>query len=228
MARERRIELVDEDVDLGGGLRARIARPREPELLLDDAVADGASEAPYWAELWPSARALAAHLGGLDLHGSRVIELGCGLALPSVAAALGGADVLAVDHDAQAVRIARLNGRRTGRRVRGLVADLREPPVELVDADPFDLVLAADVLYDGALAAALAGLIPRLIAPGGVALVAFPWSGQADALAADLQTAGLDVVLGELDAPGLLHARTVGLLEARDGARSNLATNATI
>ena len=151
MARGRRIELVDEDVDLGG-LRVRIARPREPELLLDDAVEDGASEAPYWAELWPSARALAAHVGGLDLHGLRVIELGCGLALPSVAAALGGADVLAVDHDSEAVRIARLNGRRTGRRVRGLVADLREPPAELLDADPFDVVLAADVLYDASLA----------------------------------------------------------------------------
>jgi predicted nicotinamide N-methyase len=216
MARERRIELVDEDVDLGGGLRARIARPREPELLLDDAVAEGASEAPYWAELWPSARALAAHLGGLDLQGRRVVELGCGLALPSVAAALGGADVLAVDHDAHAVRIARHNGRRTGRRVRGLVADLREPPDELLDGDPFDLVLAADVLYDDALAVSLAGLIPRLMGPGGLTLVAFPWRGQADALARDLETAGLAVVLGELDAPGLLHARTVGLLEARD------------
>ena len=130
-------------------------------LLLDDAVAEGASEAPYWAELWPSARALAAHLGGFDLHGLRAMRLGCGLALPSVAAALGGADVLAVDHDAEAVRIARLNGRRTGRRVRGLVADLREPPTELLDADAFDLVLAADVLYDASLAEALGWLIPR-------------------------------------------------------------------
>jgi predicted nicotinamide N-methyase len=225
MARGRRIELVDEDVDLGG-LRVRIARPREPELLLDDAVAEGASEAPYWAELWPSARALAAQLGGLELHGLRAIELGCGLALPSVAAALGGADVLAVDHDAEAVRIARLNGRRTGRRVRGLVADLREPPGELLDADPFDLVLAADVLYDASLAEALGWLIPRLLAPGALALVAFPWRGQADGLARELEAAGLRVQLGELDAPGLLHARTVGLLEARS-TNPDLDANAT-
>jgi ribosomal protein L11 methylase PrmA len=183
MARERRIELVDEEVDLGSGLRARITRPREPERLLDDAVSDA-------------------------------IELGCGLALPSVAAALRGAEVLAVDHDAAAVRIARRNGRRAGRRVRGLVADLRDPADELVEAGPFDLVLAADVLYLDVLAEALATLIPLLTAPAGRALVAFPWHGQADELARALERAGMRVALRELDAPGLLHARTVGLLEA--------------
>ena len=223
MARAR-FDLVDEEIDLGSGLRVRISRPREPERLLDEDVAVGASEAPYWAELWPSARALAAHLAALDLHGVRTVELGCGLALPSVAAALRGADVLAVDHDADAVKIARTNGRRTGRRVRGLVADLRDAPDELREAGPFDLVLAADVLYDDALAAALARLIPELTAPSGRALVAFPWRGQADELARALEQAGMHVRLGELEAPGLLHARTVGLLDAAGALAAN-ATN---
>jgi predicted nicotinamide N-methyase len=208
-----RIELVDEEFDLGSGLRARVSRPREPERLLDDAVSGGAIDAPYWAELWPSARALAAHLAALDLHGVRAVELGCGLALPSVAAALRGAEVLAVDNDPDAVRIARSNGRRAGGRVRGLVADLRDPPDELAEAGPFDLVLAADVLYDGVLAAALSTLIPLLTGPGGRALVAYPWRGQADALASALARAGMTVRLGELDAPGSPHARAVGLLE---------------
>ena len=52
---------------------------------------------PYWAELWPSGLALADYVATLDLAGRRVLELGCGLALPSFAAALGGADVLATD-----------------------------------------------------------------------------------------------------------------------------------
>jgi predicted nicotinamide N-methyase len=214
MARARRIELIDEEVDLGGGLHVRIARPREPERLLDDAVSDGATDAPYWAELWPSARALAAYLASGDLQGVRAIELGCGLALPSMAAALRGAEVLAVDHDADAIRIARANGRRAGRRVRGLVFDLRDPPDELVEAGPFELVLAADVLYVEVLATALSTLIPLLTAPGGRALVAYPWSGQAERLAAALEQAGMRVALRELDVPGHLHARTVGLLAA--------------
>jgi hypothetical protein len=111
--------------------------------------------------------------------------------------------------------------------VRGLVADLREPPAELLEADPFDVVLAADVLYDASLAEALGWLIPRLLAPGALALVAFPWRGQADGLARELESAGLSVQLGELDAPGLLHARTVGLLEAHRPHRENLDANAT-
>jgi predicted nicotinamide N-methyase len=207
------IELVEEEIDLGSGLRARIRRPREPGRLLDDAVSCGAIDAPYWAELWPSARALAAHVAALDLHGVRAVELGCGLALPSVAAALRGADVLAVDNDPQAVRIARSNGRRAGGRVQGLVTDLRDPSDELVEAGPFDLVLAADLLYDGVLAGALATLIPLLTAPEGRVLVAYPWRGQADDLAHALEAAGLTVRLHELEAPGLPRSRAVGLLE---------------
>jgi predicted nicotinamide N-methyase len=208
-----RIELVDEEIDLGSGLRVRINRPREPERLLDDAVSAGALDAPYWAELWPSARALAAYLAEHELSGVRAIELGCGLALPSVAAALRGAEVLAVDHDPDAVRIAQGNGQRAGGRVQGLVADLRDLSDELVEAGPFDLVLAADVLYDGALAAALARLIPLLVAPGGRVVVAYPWPGQADELARALAAAGLTVRLRELEAPGSPDSRAVGLLE---------------
>jgi predicted nicotinamide N-methyase len=218
------IELVDEEIDLGGGLQVRIARPRVPGRLLDDAVAAGAGDAPYWAELWPSARALAAHLATLDLHGMRAVELGCGLALPAVAAALRGAEVLAVDHDADAVRVACANGAQTGGRVQGLVADLSDPPLELLACAPFDLVLAADVLYDDLLAASLATLIPQLAGAAGRALVAFPWRGQADALARSLEQAGLTVELTELEPRELSRARAVGLLEARRILASN-ATN---
>ena len=217
MGRARRIELVDEDVDLGGGLRARIARPREPGRLLDDAVADGADDAPYWAELWPSARALAAQLASSDLVGVRAVELGCGLALPSVAAAMRGADVLVVDNDADAVLVARSNARRAGNRLRGLVLDLHAAPQELVEEGPFDLVFAADVLYVEALATALSTLIPLLTAPGGRALVAYPWPGQADELAGALERAGMAVLLRELPVPGFPRARAVGLLEASRG-----------
>jgi predicted nicotinamide N-methyase len=214
MSRERRIELVDEEVDLGAGVRLSIMRPREPGRLLDDAVAGGASDAPYWAELWPSARALAGHLATLDLRGVRAVELGCGLALPSVAAALRGAVVLAVDHDADAVRVAEANGERAGCGVRGLVADLFDVAGELAAAGPFDLLVTADVLYERDLADALATSIPPLTAAGGRALVAFPWPGQASDLARALEAQGMTTALAELAVPGFPRARSVGLLEA--------------
>ena len=46
---------------------------------------------PYWAELWPSAVALARYaIQHLDLTGRRVLELGCGLGLVGVAGGGGG------------------------------------------------------------------------------------------------------------------------------------------
>src|SRR6185436_16422121 len=52
---------------------------------------------PYWAELWPSSVALAWAVATAKPAGARVLELGCGLGLPSIAAALSGAQVLATD-----------------------------------------------------------------------------------------------------------------------------------
>ncbi|HSU09647.1 MAG TPA: hypothetical protein VLK57_10630, partial [Pseudonocardia sp.] len=50
---------------------------------------------PYWAELWPSSIALARAVAAAAPVGARVLELGCGLGLPSITAALCGAHVLA-------------------------------------------------------------------------------------------------------------------------------------
>ena len=116
-----------EDAVAVGGLSVRLLRPSEPEELFAVA-ADARGDAPYWAELWPCARSLAAHLATLDLTGMRVLELGCGLALPSLVAALRGADVLASDVSADALERVAESGRRTlGRPLATLQADLHEP-----------------------------------------------------------------------------------------------------
>jgi predicted nicotinamide N-methyase len=167
-----KLDLVEEEIELAGR-RVRLQRPRSPEALLDDAVASGELEAPYWAELWPAARALAAYVSTLDLEGRRVVELGCGLALPSLAAALGGADVLATDIVSNAVALARHNGRRIlGRRLPAMKVDVWEPPDELFALAPFDLVLAADVLYLPELAGHI-GRVASELAPEGLISFAF-------------------------------------------------------
>src|SRR6185312_4707960 len=115
-----------EDAVAVGGLSIRLLRPSVPEELFAVA-ADARGDAPYWAELWPCARSLAAHLATLDLTGMRVLELGCGLALPSLVAALRGADVLASDVSADALERVAESGRRTlGRPLATLQADLHD------------------------------------------------------------------------------------------------------
>jgi 2-polyprenyl-3-methyl-5-hydroxy-6-metoxy-1,4-benzoquinol methylase len=55
---------------------------------------------------------------------------------------------------------------------------------------PFDLVLAADVLYERKNAAALAGLVPKLLAPGGEALFADPRRDEAPVFLRAMEASG--------------------------------------
>jgi predicted nicotinamide N-methyase len=130
---------------------------------------------PYWARPWPSGIALAAALkSDPPRAGAKVLELGCGLALPSVVAAQAGARVLATDGATDAVAFAAhvlaIN------EVDGEVAcaDWSEQGEELVARGPWDLVLAADVLYTSANVEVALRLFPRLVAPTGMLRLADP------------------------------------------------------
>jgi predicted nicotinamide N-methyase len=90
-----------------------------------------------------------------------VLELGCGLGVPSIAAARAGAAVLATDRCAEALALVERNARANGVRVETAAVDWTAPE-ELLRRAPFDLVLAADVLYERASVAPLLSLLPRL------------------------------------------------------------------
>jgi predicted nicotinamide N-methyase len=105
--------------------------------------------------------ALAREISRASLDGLRVVELGCGLALPSLAAARAGAIVLATDGDQVALELAERNARANGLRIETAQVEW-DSPDELLARAPFDLVLAADVLYERPSVAALLALLPRL------------------------------------------------------------------
>lgn len=145
-------------------------RPASADELID-AEAFGADEfLPYWAELWPSGLALARFVAELDLGGRRVLELGAGLGLPSLAAALRGAEVLATDWAEDAVMLLRDNAARNGIELRAERVRWDEPE-PLHAGAPWDVVLGADLLYEQRNADALLELLPRL---GGDILLAEP------------------------------------------------------
>jgi predicted nicotinamide N-methyase len=118
-----------------------LRRPVSPESLIDEEAFAHDEFLPYWAELWPAATALAEALP--DVSGLRVVELGCGLGVPSLIAAARGAAVTATDWSADAIELLRANAERNGL---GLVAEVRD--WRLPWPDRFDLALAADVLYE--------------------------------------------------------------------------------
>ena len=153
-------ELVTQSIQLPGG-ELRVLQPEESAGLPDDGAVEWAPLAPYWSVLWRSGVALARELDGIALGGLRVLELGCGLAVPSIAAARAGAEVLATDSCAEALSLVARNAHANGVRVETATVDWAEPG-ELVRQAPFDLVLAADVLYERANVAVLLALLPRL------------------------------------------------------------------
>jgi predicted nicotinamide N-methyase len=124
-----------------GEVELSLLRPVSPDALLDEDAFARDEFLPYWAELWPAATALAAALP--QVAGLRVVELGCGLGLPSLVAAARGADVTASDWADDAVELLRENAARNRLTLQAEVRDWRNPWPER-----FDLALAADVLYE--------------------------------------------------------------------------------
>ena len=169
-----------------GEWEVEVILPRAADELIDETEFAGDERLPYWAELWPSARGLARHLLDTEYEstevreygtasgrwaGVRVLELGCGVALPSLALRSRGAEVLATDWYADALRFARANAARNGLApLRTELLDWRHPP----GGWGYDLVIAADVLYEPRNGPILAGLLPRVTAPGGTVLIADP------------------------------------------------------
>jgi len=154
-----RLDLVEQSVALPARTLT-ILRPRSAEALLDEEAFEHEEFLPYWAELWRSGETLAQVVAERDVTRQRVLELGCGLALPSLAAALGGAEVLATDWSPDAIELAQANAERNDLQLETAVVRWSEPD-PLLD-QPWDLVLAADVLYERRNVDELLELLPRL------------------------------------------------------------------
>jgi len=151
-----------------GDVELDLLRPASPESLIDEEAFADDEFLPYWAELWPAALALAQALP--DVEGLRVVELGCGLGVPSLVAAARGADVTATDWAAEAIDLLRENAARNGLLLRAEVRDWRDAWPER-----FDLALAADVLYERRNVEPLAARLRELAPTALVALAGRPY-----------------------------------------------------
>jgi predicted nicotinamide N-methyase len=160
------LDVAVRQVDLPGG-PVYLVRPADWDLLRDVEGA-AARPVPYWARLWPSGETLAMQLAKSPPGpGTRVLELGCGLGLPSIVAARGGADVFATDSNTDAVAFAAHSLALNELEATVARADWTSDGDALVERGPFDLVLAADVLYTNANADEAVRLLPRLVEPNG-------------------------------------------------------------
>lgn len=127
---------------------------------------------PYWAELWPASRGLAQYIWeSVDFAGAAVLELGAGLGLPGLVAALKGGRVTLTDYKTDALEIAAKNASRNGiPGVSCLLADWRVFP----DIEQFDWITGSDVLYNPISNSFVAQILVRNLAPDGQLLFAHP------------------------------------------------------
>ena len=125
-----------------------------------DALCDGVDEksaeavfvedlCPYFGVVWPAARALSEHLGRMGgwLKGKTVLELGCGLALPSLVCAKMGAHVTASDFHPEVPKFLERN--RTLNDV--TTEQLKYEVLDWRNTEPkqtYDFVIGSDVLYE--------------------------------------------------------------------------------
>jgi predicted nicotinamide N-methyase len=167
----RRFELASSQLSIAGRTYS-LLRPKsvdelisEEDFALDDRI-------PYWADLWPSARVLAERIARSSGCGRRMLELGCGIGLVSLAAAQAGFDVLATDYYADALEFAAANAERHDLAdIDTRLVDWRKLPNDL---GTFDLVAAADVLYERPQAELIAGALAATLSATGLGLLSDP------------------------------------------------------
>jgi predicted nicotinamide N-methyase len=169
-----KLDLVTLPIEAGGA-KVVLRKPRSAESLICDEDFTGDERLPYWADVWPSSRALAGVLRGHAGAGRTLLELGCGVGLVSVTALRADFRVTATDYYHDALKVTRLNAVRLSgdgdARLTTRHVDWRALPLDL---GLFDVVCAADVLYEREYAELVSETIKRTLKPGGVALIADP------------------------------------------------------
>jgi predicted nicotinamide N-methyase len=170
-----------------GAHQLEIFAPADPDSLLDDPTVEARYKKdnylPYWPVIWPSSLMLAEHIltapqsppAPPDCPAAppaRAIELGCGLGIAGIAAALRGWHVTFTDYDPEAVDFAAFNATCNHippHLVEARHMDWREP----MDAK-FDWIIASDVLYERRLHTMLLQAMDQLLTPTGEIWISDP------------------------------------------------------
>jgi predicted nicotinamide N-methyase len=173
---------------------------------------------PYGVVLWPASVALAHDVAARpdDFRGRRVLELGAGTGLPGIVAAALGARVVQTDRQEVALSVCRRNGARNG--VAGI--EYRQADWERwEDAERYDVILGADVLYADGMHDRLRAIFDGNLAPGGRLLLSDPFRPLSLRLLEAMERDGWEVTLAKWTIGEGEEARGIGVYELRAANR---------
>ncbi|MFA5628497.1 MAG: hypothetical protein WC965_13645 [Thiohalomonadaceae bacterium] len=180
-----------------GSLQWRIRALKNRDQFSDP---DGAAEragicSASWSlfgQLWPASQVLAKAAKRLDITDRRILELGCGLGLPSLVLQARGANVTASDHHPLSEPFLDYN------------AELNQlSPIPYLDlpwssrpqevGGQFDVIIGSDILYERNHASMLAELIQHLAAVKAKILITCPGRGHRNQFSRLLQKLGFEL-----------------------------------
>lgn len=166
-----------------------ILKPRNSDDLISEADYVRDERLPYWADVWPSSLILAKRLSDEAGRGRSFLELGCGLGIVSITALRAGFRVVSSDYYEDALHFTRANAWRNLR---------REPAVRMIDwralpgdLGTYDMIVAADVLYEMTYAQLVADALAAALSPTGTAIIADPGRIAVDQFVEACQARGL-------------------------------------
>ena len=137
----------------------------------DQAVLD--EQMPYWADLWPSAIGLSKYIDDNPnlVNGKNVIEIGCGLGMPGIVAAMNGANVTMTDYLQEALDFSHNNWKKNlSIKFNGQLLDWRD----VSKVEKADVILASDVAYESRSFEPLKKSLKHILKPNGFLLLSEP------------------------------------------------------
>jgi predicted nicotinamide N-methyase len=147
-------------------------------------------EPPLFGSLWPAAEGLANYLlqKSWPLRGQRVLEIGCGLGLPSLLCAKLGAQVETMDHHPGVASLLARNCQRN--KLKTLTFHLASFQNTSARLGTYDLIIGSDILYEPDLYPKLEDFILRHAAQNCQIIIADPGRYAVSRFGAQLKTKG--------------------------------------
>lgn len=146
-----------------------------------------------FGQLWPASKALARAVKRIDINNRRIIELGCGLGLPSLVLQSRGADVTASDHHPLSETFLDYNAALNNLPPLAYL-DLAWDSSDLnTDIGRFDLIIGSDILYEPNHAEMLATLVNRLAVDKAKVLITCPGRDYRNRFSRLLQSKGFEL-----------------------------------
>lgn len=143
-----------------------------------------------FGQLWPASQVLAKAVKHIGIKNRRIIELGCGLGLPSLLLQSRGADITASDYHPLSEPFLDYN------------ATLNQlPAIPYLDlpwdteheVGRFDLIIGSDILYERNHAQLLTSLIERIAARKSKVLISCPGRGYRNSFTRSLEAQGFEL-----------------------------------